>query len=74
MVKVNSGQYSVIACDAHNSQIQSFESWDLRLWQYNALWKQYIVVVVVMSHSCKRCTITRCISCQWTTTEVTKLG
>jgi len=44
----------VISRDAHNSQLQAFKSRDARLWQYNAFGKQYIVVVVAMTHSCKR--------------------
>jgi len=42
MVKVTAGNTCAIACGTHNSQLQVFKSWDVRFWQYNALWKQYI--------------------------------
>jgi len=37
MVKVTVGNTCVIACDAHNQQLQAFKSWDERLLQYKAL-------------------------------------
>jgi len=54
MVKVTVGNAHAIACNKTHSYKQLSRAWDVRLQQYNALWKQYIVVVVVMSHSCKR--------------------
>jgi len=65
MVKVTVGNTHAIACDKTHSYKQLSHAWDVRLWQYNALWKHYIVVVVVKSHSCKRCMVTRCSSWLW---------